>query len=287
MGQQAHRTARRRRLGAALRQLREAAGVTAAEAAEAIHGGSSKISRIETGCHRVTRLELEVLMSLYRVREGQTREWLIALASEDRSRSWWRQPGEPLSADFKEALTLESSAAAISTFQPQVVPGLLQTRAYATAVISGADPLPQDAIEFYVNLRMERQALLHREVPPSYLCILQEGVLHQHVGGPATMAGQLQQLVDMSRNPAVTIRVIPHTQTTFIATGGSFQVFSYPAPLNLDVVTLESLDGARCLEDAEIVAKCHRALVRLRASALSAEHSVELIASIARRFEHK
>lgn len=270
MGQQAHRTARRRRLGAALRQLREAAGVTAVDAAEAIHGGSSKISRIETGCHCVTRLELDALMTLYRVREGRTREWLIALASEDRSRSWWRQPGEPLSASFKEMLALESSAATICTFQAQVVPGLLQTRAYATTLINGSDPLPQDAVEFYVDLRMERQSIFRRENPPSYLCILMEGVLHQHVGGPATMAEQLRHMVDASRQSTVTILVIPYTQTAFAAPGCSFIVFSHPAPLNLDVVAVEALDGARCLEDDETVAKYHRALGRLRASALPA-----------------
>lgn len=287
VGQQAHRTARRRRLGTALRQLREAAGVTATEAAEAIHGGSSKISRIETGCHRVTRLELDVLMTLYRVRDGRTRERLIALASEERTRSWWRQPGEPLSASFKEVLALESSAAAISTFQMELVPGLLQTRAYAAAVLSGSEPLPQDAIEFYLNLRMGRQSIFRRESPPNYLCVLTEGVLHQYVGGPATMAGQLRHLVDMSLMPAVTIQVIPYTQTTLIPTGGPFLIFSHPAPLNLDVVTLESLDGTRCLEDDEIVARYHRALDRLHESALSAERSVELIASIAHRFEHE
>ncbi|MEU7163721.1 helix-turn-helix transcriptional regulator [Streptomyces morookaense] len=287
MGQQAHRTARRRRLGAALRHLRETAGITAVAAAEALHGDGSKISRIETGRHRVTLLELDVLMGLYAVREHHTREWLIALASEERGRSWWRQPGEPLSAGFKEMLALESSAASIGTFQAQVVPGLLQTRAYATALINGSDPLPRDAAEFYVDLRMERQAIFRREVPPSYLCILTEGVLHQHVGGPTTMAEQLRHMVDTSRQSTVTILVIPYTQTAFPAPGCSFIIFSHPAPLSLDVVAVEALDGARCLEDDEAVAKYHRALDRLRASALTAEQSVELIASIAHSIEHE
>ncbi|MBT2382661.1 helix-turn-helix transcriptional regulator [Streptomyces sp. ISL-11] len=219
MGQQAHRTARRRRLGSALRGVREAARVTVAEAAGALHCDNTKISRIETGGHRVTRLELDRLLDLYAVSEEKTREWLIALAAEGRKRSWWHQYGEPLPARFKETLALESDVAAIHTFQAQVIPGLLQTREYAATVMSGSDPLSPQELDFYVGLRMERQGIFRRENAPEYLCILPEGVLRHSIGGPALMAKQLWQLVEVSRAAKVTVQVVPSSQSAFTCTG--------------------------------------------------------------------
>ncbi|MFF5131320.1 helix-turn-helix domain-containing protein [Streptomyces syringium] len=285
MGQQAHRTARRRRLGAELRALREAAKVSPEEAAVAIHGDRSKISRQETGRHRVTRLELDVLLSLYKVKDERTRECLVALASEGHKRSWWRQYGETLRPSFKEGLSLESDATKIRAFQSQVIPGLLQTRPYASAVMTGSDPLPEEELEFYLDLRMERQEVLRREKPPSYMCIMPEGVLRQQIGGAAVMAEQLRRLVCLSQSSEMTIQVTPLSQTTFTCTGGSFDIFSYPEPMGLEVVQVEYLDGALYLEEDEAVTKYGRAWGRLQAAALPAQQSIELIASIARELE--
>ncbi|MDT0450986.1 helix-turn-helix domain-containing protein [Streptomyces hesseae] len=210
VGQPARRTARRRRLGAELKALREAAKVTSEEAARAIHGDRTKISRQETGRHRVLRLELDVLLDLYQVGDEKLREWLIALASEGGKRSWWRQHSDKIPPGFKELLTLESDAERIAVFQSQLIPGLLQTRDYATAIINGHSAhLADDKREFYVNLRMERQEIFQRAVPPQYLAIIQEGALRQEIGGPKVLTEQLRHLVALSRAPEMTIQVIP------------------------------------------------------------------------------
>ncbi|WKU45021.1 helix-turn-helix transcriptional regulator [Streptomyces sp. VNUA116] len=284
----ARRTARRRKLGTELRALREAADVSPEEAAKAIHGDRTKISRQETGQHRVTRLELEVLLSLYSVSDEKRREWLIALASEGPKRTWWRRHSDKLPDGFKELLDLESEAARISAFQSQVVPGLLQTQAYATALISGASTsLTEEQRDFFVDFRMSRQNIFLRGTPPQYTAIMAEGVLHQQIGGPAVLAEQLRHLVHLSQSPDITIQVIPFSLTSFTDSGGSFALYSYPDPLDLDVVQVEHLDGALCLEDNKTVAKYRRALDRLRSSALPPEASIELIASIARGLEHE
>ncbi|MFI8940534.1 helix-turn-helix domain-containing protein [Streptomyces syringium] len=288
MGQPARCTARRRRLGAELRTLREAAGISPEEAARAIHGDRSKISRQETGRHRVTRLELDALLDLYRAEDGKLRHWLIALASEGGKRSWWRQHGEILRDGFKELLTLESDAARIATFQTQVVPGLLQTREYATAVLAGSsEQLSKEKLQFYVDFRMKRQSIFEQESPPHYLCIMSEGVLHQQVGGRRVMAEQLRHLIDVSQPPDMTIQVIPFSQSAFTSTGGSFALYSYPDPLDFDVVQVAYLDGVLYLEEHETATKYRKVLDGLRASALSAQQSIELIASIARDLEHE
>ncbi|WP_414168986.1 DUF5753 domain-containing protein [Streptoverticillium reticulum] len=288
MGQQAHRTARRRRLGAALRQLREAAGVTAVGAAGAIHGGVSKISRIETGRHCITRLELDTLLGLYGVEEERIRGWLIALASEGRKKTWWRKHSEILGEGFKEGLALESEAARIAAYQTQVVPGLLQTRPYATAVMSGAlMPLADEELEFHVDFRMARQDLLQRDMHPQYLCIMTEGVIRQQVGGPKVMAAQLRHLVASSRPPDLTIQVVPFSQSAFTCTGGAFTLYSYPDPLDFDVARISHLDGELFLEEDEVTARYQRVLDALRASALPVEQSIKLMASVAHELEQQ
>ncbi|MEU7136821.1 helix-turn-helix transcriptional regulator [Streptomyces sp. NPDC046261] len=288
MGQPARCTARRRRLGAELRALREAANVSAEEAARAIHGDKSKISRQETGRHRVTRLELDALLGLYGVGDDKRRQWLIALAADGGKRSWWRQHSDILRDEFKELLTLESDAARIATFQTQAVPGLLQTREYATAVISGSpQQLSVEKLDFYVDFRIKRQDIFCGERPPQYLAILREGVLRQQVGGPEVMAAQLRHLIAVSRPPDVTIQVIPFSESSFTTTGGSFVLYSYPDPLDFDVVQVPYLDGVLYLEEDDTAAKYRRVFDALRASALSARQSTELLASIASELERE
>lgn len=288
MGQPARRTARRRRLGAELKALREAAKITSEEAARVTHGDRTKISRQETGRHRVTRPELDVLLDLYQVGDEKLREWLIALAAESGKRSWWRQHSEKIPPGLKELLTLESDAERIAAFHSQVIPGLLQTRDYATAVINEPSAqLADGKLEFYVNLRMERQEIFQRVVPPQYLAIIQEGALRQEVGGPKVLAEQLRHLVTLSRPPEMTIQVIPFSQGAFTDMRGSFVLYSYPNPLDLDVVQVEYLDGALYLEEDESVARYKRALDGLRAAALSSRQSMKLISSIADELEHK
>ncbi|MEV4501278.1 helix-turn-helix domain-containing protein [Streptomyces klenkii] len=287
LGQQARCTARRRKLGAALREIRERAGVTVAQAAEAAGGGNSKVSRIETGKHRVSPLELNALLDLYGVTEKGTRDWLHALVSEQRKNTWWRQYGE-LAPGFVESLTLENEAEEICVYQIQSVPGLLQTPDYARVVLAGApEPRTEETLDLYVDIRMKRQNVLRRQKPPQYRCVMTEGVIRQQIGGPQAMAAQLRHLVSMSRLPNVTIQVISHSQTTFTATAESFVLHSYPPPMNFGVVQIPYLDRDLFLEEDGDVAKYQRAFDALRASALSAQRSSELISSIAHELEQE
>ncbi|MGK5640568.1 helix-turn-helix domain-containing protein [Streptomyces sp. URMC 126] len=286
MAHTSRRTARRLRLGTALREAREAAGVTASDAAQAIHTDNTKISRIENGRHRVTRLELETLFALYEVADEKMREWLIALAAEGNQRTWWRGYSSRLRADFKELLALESEAARITTLQTQVVPGLLQTREYATSIIRQASPhLSGEEVDFWADFRLARQNILRRDNPPRYLVLLQEGVLHQQIGGPAVLAAQLRHLIAVCRPPQLTIQVVPFRQHEWTICQGSFTVFSYPKPLNLDVVHIPYLDDSLYLEDDEAVRKSWKAIDRLRAAALPAAQSAELMESIVHELE--
>ncbi|MCC3768745.1 helix-turn-helix transcriptional regulator [Streptomyces sp. UNOC14_S4] len=286
MRDQSRRPARRRRLGSELRALREAASVSLEEAGRALHGDKTKISRQETGQQRVSRLELEVLLGLYQAANEKVRERLIALSAEESRHGWWRRHGEMLHDGFKELLSLEADAVRISAFQTQVVPGLLQTQEYATAVISGcSDPLAKEELDTYVDFRMSRQSIFLRENPPEYRAVIMEGAIRQQIGGAEVLADQLRHLVALSQSPALTIQVVPLSRSVFIDTGGSFVIYSYPDLMDLDVVQVEHLDSVFYLEDDKTVSKYQRVIDGLRGSALPPDRSIQFISSIARDLE--
>ncbi|MEV0278015.1 helix-turn-helix transcriptional regulator [Streptomyces sp. NPDC050610] len=286
MGQQTLRTARRRRLGAELRTLREAAQVSVEAAARRLHGDGSKISRIETGSYRGSRLELETLLDLYGVPEkDKLRDRLIALSTQGRQRSWWRQHGDVLGPGFKELLMLESDTVRIAAFQPLVIPGLLQTREYAAAVITGSgEPLSPEQIDFYVSLRFERQQVFQRKEPPQYVCYVTESVVRQVVDTPRVMADQLRHLLHMHDIFGITIQVIPF-RGPYVSVGGAFTLFSYPDPMDLDIVYVEHLDGTFYLQEDATISKYRRATEVLRSAALPSAQSMKLISSIAQELD--
>lgn len=275
-------TVRRRRLGGELKRLREAAGIKMEQAAERIGGDKSKISRQENGRQGVSKLEVEALADLYGVEDQKLRTALITMAREGRRKSWWAQYSDILPEMFQEQLSIESDAVRILLFQPLLVPGLLQTREYAEESIRGVEKTASDEqIELYVSVRMGRQEIL-RENAPQVVCLLDEAVLRRTVGGPKTMAAQLQKLIELNNPPRLSIQVIPFGQGWHAGLDGAFSIFSYPDPMDLDVVRLEYLDGALYLEEDGPVERYQLAFDQLRASALPSRQSMDLISQTAR-----
>ncbi|EHM23925.1 helix-turn-helix domain-containing protein [Streptomyces sp. W007] len=276
---------RRRRLGAELKRLREKAGVKMEDAAERIGGDKPKISRQENGRQGVSKLEIEALLALYGVSDERLRTALITLAREGRRKGWWAQYSDILPAGFQERLSIESDAARILTFQPMLVPGLLQTVEYATELIRSVDKgATEDERNSYIEVRRSRQEIFARDNPPQYVCLLDEAVLRREVGGPAVMAAQLDKILEMNNPPKLTIQVVPFAQGWHAGADGAFNIYSYPDPMDLDVVNLDYLDGALYLEEDQPVERYQLAFDELRAAALASRQSVELISAVKREF---
>jgi transcriptional regulator with XRE-family HTH domain len=276
-------TVRRRRLGSELKRLREHAGVKMEDAAERIGGDKSKISRQENGRQGISKLEIEALLDLYAVQDHKLRTTLTTLAREGRRKSRWAHYSDILSERFQEQLSIESDAVRIHLFQPLLVPGLLQTREYAEESIRGVEKSATDEqIESYVSVRMTRQEILHDTSAPQVVCLLDEAVLRRTVGGPAVMAPQFQKLIEVNNPPRLTIQVIPFGQGWHAGLDGAFSVFTYPDPMDLDVVRVEYLDGALYLEENGPVERYQLAFDQLRASALPSRQSMDLISQAAR-----
>lgn len=158
-------TARLKRLGSALRALRAASDMTVEQAATSLGWSSSKVSRIENAKHIVSPDDVRALVTLYGLGLDETEKY-AAIARQARQRDWWHKYDDVLPEWFEGYLGLEAEASKISTYESDLVPGLLQTEQYAAAVL-GAYPLrtTPEEMERSVDLRRARQDRLSGENP--------------------------------------------------------------------------------------------------------------------------
>ena len=269
-------TGRRRRLGAELRRLREAAGLTIDKVAEELECSPSKVSRIETGQVSATPRDVRDMLGLYRVDDDRL-EAMVQVAREARQRGWW-QKFVDVPDGVPAYVGLETAATSIDVYMALLVPALLQTPDYARAVIAAVRPdLPPAEIDRRVELRLRRQDLLDQERPPRMRVLLDDTVLRRPVGGPAVMAAQRRRLLADADRPAGTIQVLEVGAGAHAGMDGPFTIFGFPAPAERDVVALDSAADALYLEGPEDVARYRRVFELLLPAARSPEDSAAII----------
>jgi transcriptional regulator with XRE-family HTH domain len=258
-------TVRRRRLGNELRRLRMRAGVTIDQVAKELECSESKISRIETG--QVTALPRDVddMLKLYEVSD-ERRDELMQLAREARKKGWWHAYGVvPRSVYFG----FEAAAEQISTYESMLIPGLLQTPAYARTILRTMHPnLSAEDIEQRVRVRKVRQDLLRQDDPPTVRVVLDEAVLRRPIGGPETMREQLDRLAEAAALPTVTIQVVPFHVGEHMGLFGPFTILSFREPSQSDVVYLENATRESFLEAEEELREYEYAFDQLQGIAL-------------------
>ncbi|WP_276314472.1 helix-turn-helix transcriptional regulator [Streptomyces sp. Z26] len=271
-------------LGTNLRRLREDRELLLEDAAEQLSCHAAKISRIESGRSGIRPLDLKALLDLYGVEGAREREGWLALARDGRRQRWWRVLEDRLPQDFLDLIGLEDEVAECRGWQPGVVPGLLQTVDYATAVIRGgaAGPLTEEQ-RTRLQVRMERQKVLNRTEPDplKVWLVLGEAALRQEVGGRTVLRGQLLRLVDVAQLPNVTLQVLPFTAGAYMGGPAPFLMYQFPPPSGLDVVLLENLTSHAYLEAPADTAHYGSVFDHLRAAALSPLDSQALLGSLA------
>ena len=242
-------------LGAQLRRLREARGFTREDAGWEIRGSGSKISRMELGRVSFKERDIKDLLTLYGVTDEQEREQLVSLARQANAPGWWQRFGDVLPSWFQAYLGLEAAASLIRTYEIQFVPGLLQTRDYARAVISlGHVGASTADIERRTDLRIERQQkILDKPNPPQLWAVLDEAVLRRPIGGPEVMRAQLEALIEATKRPHVQLQVMPFRTGGHAAAGGPFAILRFPDRELPDVVYVEQLTSAIYLDKREDV----------------------------------
>jgi hypothetical protein len=241
-------------LGAHLRRLREAQRVTREDAGWEIRSSESKISRMELG--RVSFKERDVadLLTLYGVDDGEERDRLLTLARDANNPGWWHRFGDVLPSWFQSYLGLEAAASLIRTYEVQFIPGLLQTRDYARAVVLlGHGKAPEEEVERRVNLRLARQELWSRNDPPQLWAVVDEAALRRPMGGPDVMRGQLTALIEATERPQVRLQIIPFHAGGHAAAGGAFTMLRFPDQDLPDVVYVEQLTSALYLDKRDDV----------------------------------
>ncbi|KAB1144464.1 helix-turn-helix domain-containing protein [Streptomyces luteolifulvus] len=275
-----------RQLGDELRRLREAAGLTTTQAADALDCTKGKISRIENGHVPVRTPDLIALMQTYGVQDPETRERLGSLArraNRRRREGWWHQYGAVLADTYRDYIEMENICDGIKTFQAQLVPGLLQTPAYGRAVtVASRAWKTAEEIDQFVQVRIARQERLVGEAPLELWAVLAEGVLRQQVGGLTVMREQLEHLATMAERPNITVQVLPFSRGAHSGMFGPYLLLSFPRVSALDLVLTETPIGNIWMEQESEVAHYRELFDDARTSALPPTESLRLIRRIAK-----
>jgi transcriptional regulator with XRE-family HTH domain len=233
----------RLRLRRFLRQARVAAGLSQREVAQALDWSLSKPLRIESGAVGVSTTDLRALLDLYHVIDTQQVSESIrwAQASRRPAPSAYR---DVLSAEFTIYLGYEGAASVIRQWEPILIPGLLQTEAYARAVIAVFPPdSAETVVERQIEARVGRQDLLRRQNPPELFFILDEAVVRRRVGPGDTMRRQLERLREVADLPNISIRIVSFQAGAHPNMRSPFVVLEFADPNVDDLLFVENPRG--------------------------------------------
>ncbi|MGC4768657.1 helix-turn-helix domain-containing protein [Micromonospora sp. DT44] len=275
----------RRQLGRYLKQGREEAGLSLEVAGEALEWSRSTMYRIEGGGSAVKARDVMAMCVLYGMSAEMTSA-LIALAAETKANGWWHAYGDTLPTWFELYVGMESAASRLRHWEPDSLPGLLQTRAYAEHLLRSHPELKEQEVGRLVELRMERQKILKRRhpEPPRLEVIVDESVLRRPF--PA-MADQLSHLHNQVAAEIATIRIVPRVAPpNYALTGGGFVMLEFPSigirTPEPTTVYSESLTGALYLDKPAEVAAYSVRWRALEGLSLDADRSADLLATIAK-----
>jgi uncharacterized protein DUF5753/helix-turn-helix protein len=278
--------ARRRRLAAELRRLREREGITGERATELLGWPhSSKLNRIELAKTGLKPADLVSLLDLYHVTSARRAE-LIALAEESRRSGAIQAPGMRLPGEQVAFLEAEADAESVWIWEPLVVPGLFQTENYSRALLqawTARFALPSGEVDRRVETRRLRQKMLTRDPLPQVSAVIDESVLRRRIGEPPVMREQLGHLVAVSSSPNVDLRILPLGGEHMVATG-PFNYLKFrqlhEVPLG-DIVMYENLTGMDDIEAENDVHQYKVVFDALTESAFDPGQSRALITTLA------
>jgi len=277
---------RRRRLGAALRRLRLAAGLTLQGAAERLEISDSTLSRLENGQGRLRRIDVAAALDVYGVQDEDLRTTLLNLTGQIRDKGWWQYYRRAIPEPYADYISVEAAATSIDAHTVQLVHGLLQTEAYTRALAEAwrirTEPLDVDAL---VAVRRTRQRMLGGEEPLRLRVVMHESALRQNVGGPEVMRGQIERVIEECRRPNIVIQIITHSAGAYSGLDEPFAIVGFGNPLENDVVCLDNLTRTHFLETTDEVRNYASVFDQLRAAALSPERSALWLAGLLTKME--
>ncbi|MGW8435436.1 helix-turn-helix domain-containing protein [Nocardiopsis sp. NPDC055879] len=269
-------TIRRRRLSAELRRIRLAARKTGEEVAADAGLSKSTYSNIESGVKkRPTVAEVKAVLEVCEVAPGREFDEILDLCRQSLERGWWTRYRDVLAARF---VGFETEASAITTWQPLMIPGLLQVPEYmkvnAQACLAG----PQE-IRRAIDARMTRQRILEDQDPPRLWAIFDEGSLLRLKDHPRTKRVQVEHLLEMARRPNITVQ-LTRADRLNPGSGGSCVVLEFPDPIDPTVVFLETTTDGIYLEEPDEVVRYQNLVDHLRLMALRPAETLEYLQEV-------
>lgn len=275
-------TLRRRRLGAELRRLRLASGLKSTEVAERLMVSQPKISHLENGNRSISSRDVRDLCTIYGVTDQQVIDSLIQMAKESGQQGWWQAYGDIPQSVY---IALETDAAVVHTYEPMMIPALLQTPAYAHAVIRETIPLPTaEQAGRRLKVRLRRQHRIYDLTRPLRLwVVLDESALRRVVGSPDVMREQLEHLNALAMEPHITVQVLPHTVGAHPGLSGQFSILKF-AENPGGVVYLERFTSDLHLEKPSDVQHYSVMYEHLQALALSPDSSRGFITDVTKMY---
>ena len=278
----------RRRLRAELRKARQEAGLTQEKVAAEMDWSLSKIIRIENGEVSIAINDLRAVLPYYGISDSRHVDELLDLARAAKQRSWWSRFSRYASPQFIQFVEFENSAATIRNFEPQLVPGLLQTEEYARVATSRfADEHNANKL---LELRMKRQELVVRKAPPKFYFLINEEVVRRGLGGPTVMESQIQKLIDMAARENVTLQVIPFDVGVFPGMHNPFVIHEFPDAVgngtaNNDALYVENPRGDLIsYEKPEEIIFYREVFGQLQSLALDSRGSISLLNRVSREY---
>ncbi|MFD7999382.1 helix-turn-helix domain-containing protein [Streptomyces mirabilis] len=245
--------------GFELRRHRESAGLTQRQLGDIVNYTGSLVGQIETARKLPTPEFSERVDAA--LGTGGLLSRLVGLVMRSQLPAWFQQVAE-----------LEARAVEICSFQTHMVLGLLQTDAYARAVLGALD---QTDLDDRTAVRLARQCIFEKGEPPVFWAVLSEAALHQEIGGPKTMREQLAHLLSFEDNSRINIQVLPFSAGEHAGLQGSFDLYRFAS--DPTIVYTESYGSGHPTASPDTVKDCSLRYDHLRASALSLRDSAELI----------
>jgi len=263
-------------LGTQLRRLRESRGISAQEAARAIRGSESKISRIELGRNAIREIDVLDLLTYYGVGAVE-REQLLTLAEQANRPGWWHRYNDILPDWFQSYVGMEEAATSIRVYEPQFIPGLLQTQQYAAAVLAVCD-IPLGETERHVILRKERQRRF-TEGRLKLWAIVEETALRRPMGNKEILRDQLRYLLSLSGKRNLTLQVILASASGHAVPNG-FTILRFAEPDLPDVAYLEHLTSALYFDKKADVDRYRLAIERLSIMSAKPSETPQILTTI-------
>jgi DNA-binding XRE family transcriptional regulator len=268
-------------VGSLLRQYRENLGYNLDDAARILDCDRSKISRIETGQRGIRSMDLRLLLTEYGL-DSSIQATLVAITGRRGAGSWWNGYRQVLGEGYVDFVMAEAAASGAWVYAPLSIPDLLQTEAYAEAVMAVDVTIPEDNKVLAVEALVTRQAAFLYERRTDLNVVIGEAALKQQTGEAGVLREQLAHLAELTEDhPWITIRILPFTSGTHASGSGGFSVLRFSAIPTLGLVHVPGPGGGICLDDAAAIGTYTGVFTQVSCFALNAEQSAEKLHRIA------